>query len=75
MQELEIDVTQIEEWQTIQDIDSLDRIFMRAQQVLTGGGAVHLVRKHVSGQSHKFDELSTLEELNVYRQSVYKYLG
>jgi hypothetical protein len=75
MLELEIDVAQIEEWQTIKDMDSLDRLFSKAQQVLTGGGSIIMVRKQANGPAVKFDEMTTLEELKVYRSSVYKYLS
>jgi hypothetical protein len=75
MLELTINVSQVEEWQTIQNIDALDQVFTRAQRVITGGGTVELVRQQSDGTSYKFDELSTIEELQVYKKSVYKYLG
>ena len=74
MLELTINVTQIEEWQTIKNIDALDQVFTRAQRVITGGGTVELMRQQPDGTSYKFDELSTLEELQTYKQSVYKYI-
>ena len=37
MQEYIIDVTQIEEWQTIRDLDSLERVFQRAKSRLKVG--------------------------------------
>jgi hypothetical protein len=72
---MDINVTQIEEWQTIEDINSLENIFMKAQQVLTGGGIVNLIRRYANGNSDKFDELSTLEDLAAYKKAVFKYLG
>ena len=74
MQEQEINVTQIEEWQTIKDINSLENIFMRAQQVLTGGGMVNLIRVSSNGQRDKFDAMTTLEDLAIYKNNVFKYL-
>jgi hypothetical protein len=74
MQEMEIDVAQIEEWQTIKDLDSLDRLFSKAQQVLTGGGIIIMVRSQPKGKPVKFDELSTLDELKSYKNTVFKYL-
>ncbi|HZH99513.1 MAG TPA: hypothetical protein VEX63_00115 [Flavisolibacter sp.] len=74
MQELEMDVAQIEEWQTIKDLDSLDRLFSKAQQVLTGGGIIIMVRKQATGKPVKFDELTTLDDLQSYKNTVFKYL-
>ena len=75
MLELTINVAQIEEWQTIKNIDALDQIFTRAQRVITGGGTVELMRQQPDGSSYKFDELNTLEALHTYKESVYKYLS
>lgn len=74
MEDFIINVTHIEELQTINDIQSLDQVFQRAKRIIVGGGAVALVRQHRSGQSDKFDELSTLDDLEQYKQNVYKYL-
>jgi hypothetical protein len=73
-QEYVINVTQIEELQTIQNTQALDRIFTRAERTIVGGGTVVLVRKHSSGKADKFDELSTEQDLATYKQNVYKYL-
>ena len=74
MQEYEINVSQIEEWQTINNTDELDKIFSKAERILVGGGSVILIRKHVNGTKDKFDELTTLEDLAGYKKQVYKYL-
>lgn len=73
MQEYVINVTEIEELQTIQNIRELDAIFYRAQQTLVGGERVILVRK-AAGQTEAFDAFTTLEELAQYKKQVYKYL-
>lgn len=75
MQEYIINVTQIEELQTIKNIDELDKIFTRASRTIIGGEKVLLVRGSANGKTEKFDELSTEQDLAAYKQSVYKYLG
>lgn len=75
MQDYEINVTQIEELQTLNDKDALDGIFERAQRVVVGGGTVILVRQHPNGQRDKFDVLSTEADLTAYKHNVYKYLA
>ena len=75
MQEYIINVTEIEELQTIKNTDALDKIFNKARQTVVGGGTVMLVRRHPDGRQDKFDELSTMEDLTAYKKSVYKYLA
>lgn len=74
MEEYTIYVNQVEEWQTVNDTAALDTIFQRAKRNLVGGGTVTLVRKNPGGRTDKFDELSTLEDLEAYRKNVYKNL-
>ena len=74
MQEFIINVTEIEELQTIKDTGTLDSIFEKAKRTIVGGGTVILVRKQADGKSEKFDEMSTLENLTTYKNWVYKYL-
>jgi len=73
MQEYIIDITQIEELQTISNRNELDKIFGRAKQTIVNGEAVLMVRSK-NNSSEKFDELTTLEELNEFKTRVYKYL-
>jgi hypothetical protein len=73
MQEYTIDVSKIEELQTISNTKELDTIFERAKSTIVNGEKVNLVRK-MQGQHQKFDEFSTLEELAAYKKAVYKYL-
>lgn len=75
MQDYVINVTQIEELQTLNDRDALDNIFERAQRVVVGGGAVILVRQQPNGQRDKFDSFTTEADLNAYKTNVYKYLA
>jgi hypothetical protein len=74
MADYTINVTEIEELQTIKDMQSLDTIFSRAKSAVNGGGAAFLVRKKANGQADKFDEITTLEDLQRYKDWVYKYL-
>ena len=74
MQEYIIDVTQIEEWQTIRDLDALERVFQRARSTIVNGERVVLVRSDRSGRRQPFDEMSTLDDLDRYKTSVFRYL-
>ncbi len=71
MHDLIINVAKVEELQTIKNINELDSIFAKAKSTITGGKAVLLVRNSKEG---KFDELTTDEQLNEYKETVYKYL-
>ena len=74
MTEYIIDVSRIEELQTLNDRVELEKIFAKAQSTIVNGKSVILVRKNKTGSSQKFDEFSTLEDLDLYRESVFKYL-
>jgi hypothetical protein len=74
MKEYVINVTHIEELQTISNIKELDKIFARAKSTIVNGEPVLLVRKQASGLTEKFDELTTLDALKEYKDGVYKYL-
>ncbi|TCJ12629.1 hypothetical protein EPD60_15295 [Flaviaesturariibacter flavus] len=74
MQEYIIDVTQVEEWQTIRDTDALERIFQRAKSTIVNGERVILLRSDREGRRNAFDEFSTLDDLERYRESVFRYL-
>ena len=69
-----IDVSQIEELQTLNDVNELENIFYRANSTIVNGEKVLLVRKDPKGTPQKFDEMSTQEELDAYRTRVFKYL-
>ena len=74
MQEYRIDVSRIEELQTINDTDELGRLFERAKSTIVNGEKVVLVRRQADGSVQPFDEMSTLDDLEAYRNQVYKYL-
>ncbi len=74
MTDYTINVSQIEELQTISNTDALEVIFARAKSAIVNGANVILVRKEASGKAAKFDEMDTLEDLEKYRQQVFKYL-
>lgn len=74
MEDYSITVNDIEEWQTIRDIDSLDRTFEKAKRTLVGGGKTILIRVQPNGDSYPFEEYSTLEDLAAYKKRVYQYL-
>jgi hypothetical protein len=69
-----IDVSRIEELQTLNDRHELENIFFRAKSTVVNGEKVLLVRKNKNGKSEKFDEISTQDELEQYRQRVFRYL-
>ena len=74
MNEFLINVGTIEELQTIKDIDELEKIFTKAKSTIVNGEAVVLIRKDKNGVALKFDELTTLEDLELYRKTVFRYL-
>lgn len=74
MREFVINVSKIEELQALNDRDELERIFFKARSTIVSGELVMLVRKDRQGVSQKFDELSTLEDLDRYKKAVFKYL-
>ena len=74
MNDYVINVTHIEELQTIGNTDELENIFGRAKSAVVNGAKVILVRKEASGKANKFDEIDTLEDLDKYQKGVFKYL-
>jgi len=74
MNEFVINVARIEELQMLQDRQELEQIFARAKSTIVNGEKVILVRSSGSRPPEKFDELTTLSDLNVYRKEVFKYL-
>ena len=74
MTEFLINVSEVEDLQTIANIIELEQIFARAKSTVNQGGTVVLCRKFADGQLEKFDELSTEPDLEEYRQTVFKYL-
>ena len=74
MQDYTINVSKIEELQTINNTDELEMIFARAKSAVVNGAKVILVRKEFSGKVNKFDEIDTLDALEAYKVGVFKYL-
>lgn len=74
MTEYTINVSEIEELQMTNNISELEQMFTRAHRAVVQGGAAVLVRKNVDGSFYKFDELTTEEDLQNYKDSVFKYL-
>ncbi|OQP59733.1 hypothetical protein A3860_36235 [Niastella vici] len=68
-----INVAHIEEYQMLNDRQSLDAIFRKAQSAVVGGEVVALERT-ANGKTYRFEEISTLEDLNAYKKNVYKYV-
>lgn len=74
MQQYIIDVNDIEELQMTHDTDALDTIFQRAKSTIVNGEMVVLQRKQSDGSVNPVNEFTTLEDLEHYRRSVYRYL-
>ena len=75
MEDYIISVGKVEEWQMTNDTAALDVVFDRAKRVLVGGGVVALVRELRTGEVYRFEEFSTLEELEKYKKGVYRWLN
>jgi hypothetical protein len=74
MNEYVINVVRIEELQILNDTVELEKIFSRARSTIVNGEKVILVRKSNNRPAEKFDEFSNLEELDLYKKTVFKYL-
>jgi hypothetical protein len=70
-----INVQEVEQLQTIENIDALEQIFDRARRTIIGGGIVLLVRVSEGGEVSRFDEITNEADLAAYRQRVFLYLG
>ena len=68
-----INVTEVENLQKTRDVDELERIFIKAKSTIVNGESVILARVQQE-RTEKFDELTTLSDLDEYRKSVFKYL-
>lgn len=69
-----IDVGKIEELQTLSDTRELEKIFSLAKSTIVNGESVVLVRKDKSGNGVKFEEFTTLPDLELYKKRVFRYL-
>lgn len=69
MNDYKIDVGEVEELQNLKDTDALEKIYAKAKSAVVNGAKVNLVRK-----GEQFDEMDTLEGLDVWWMGVMKYL-
>ena len=74
MAEFTINVNEVEDLQTISNVTELNQMFSKAQSTVVQGGTVILVRRTPDGFVYKFDEITTEEEMENYKKSVFKYL-
>ena len=74
MAEYTINVSEVEDLQTISNVAELDKMFARAQSTVVQGGTVVLVRRTPDGSVYKFDEITTEADVENYKQMVFKYL-
>ncbi|MGZ3850601.1 MAG: hypothetical protein ACXVMS_01940 [Flavisolibacter sp.] len=74
MKEYVIDVALIEELQATNNVNELDLIFERAKKTIVNGVPVFLVRRLKTGTPEKFEELTTLPDLEEYKKRVFRYL-
>ena len=73
MKDFVIDVSQVEEWQALNNTHELEMMFAKAQSAIVNGAKVLFLRKS-AGKSEKFDEMDNLDDLAKYRDRVFKYL-
>ncbi|MBV4355794.1 hypothetical protein [Pinibacter aurantiacus] len=74
MEDYVISVNKIEDLQMTKDTVALDIIFQRAKSTIVGGCATILVRENRDGSKDKFEEFTSLEDLEAYKKRVYKFL-
>ena len=74
MEDYIINVGSIEEMQMLNDRHGLDLIFQKAQSALVCGANVELERKDSTGRKYRFEKITSLDELKVYKKNVYKLL-
>ena len=74
MNEYTINVSEVEDLQTINNVAELNKMFTRAQSTVVQGGTVFLVRRTPDGSVYKFDEITTEADVENYKQMVFKYL-
>jgi hypothetical protein len=74
MDEFIISVGKIEELQMLNDKAALDAIFYKAKTTIVNGEKVALIRETRTGDKYRFEEISTLPDLEDYKKNVYKYV-
>lgn len=74
MAEYTINVSEVEDLQTISNVAELNQLFAKAQSTVVQGGTVVLVRRTPDGAVYKFDEITTEADVENYKETVFKYL-
>lgn len=74
MEDFEIVVNRIEELQSIQDRQELERIMAKARRTIIGGLNVILVRENKDGKREKFETFSNEHDFEEYRKKVFRFL-
>ncbi len=74
MAEYTINVSEVEELQTISNAAELNKMFAKAQSTVVQGGTVVLVRGTPDGSVYKFDEITTETDMENYKQTILKYI-
>ncbi|QHS59119.1 hypothetical protein [Chitinophaga agri] len=74
MEDFTIVVNRIEELQSTQDRQELERIMDKARRTIIGGQDVLLVRESSNGKREKFDTLSNESDFEEYRTRVFRFL-
>lgn len=74
MAEYTINVSEVEDLQTISNVAELSKMLAKAQSTVVQGGTVILVRRTPDGSIYKFDEITTEADVENYKQTVFKYL-
>lgn len=73
MEDYTISVTQVEELQTIKDIQALETIMERARRTIIGGSNVLLCREQ-RGEQYVFETITNESDFEKYREGVFRYL-
>jgi len=74
MEDFIIIVNRIEELQSTQDVQELERIFEKARRTIIGGMSVILVRENRDGKQEKFETYSNEQDFEEYRKKVFRYI-
>ncbi len=74
MNGFKINVTQVEELQMTNSIAELEQIFSKAKSTIVQGETVVLVRQNTDSSTYTFDELTTEDDLDNFKRTVFKYL-
>ena len=73
--EYKIDISQVEEWQMLKNTTELDALFIKAKSTIVQGGKLLLYRKNPDQHIYITEEISSEDDLKLYKERVYKYLN